>query len=77
MTQSKELTLVKLYSHLRIEESFRVHDNEKPNGNNVVGPLVVNMVKHNNSSRYTDNKGKCRHHDNTKADPNKKSKVTC
>ncbi|GJV41102.1 zinc finger, CCHC-type containing protein [Tanacetum coccineum] len=38
---------------------------------------VVNMVEHNNSSRYNDNKGKRKHHDNTKADPNKKSKVTC
>ncbi|GJS40804.1 zinc finger, CCHC-type containing protein [Tanacetum coccineum] len=26
---------------------------------------------------YSDNKGKCKHHDNTKGDPNKKSKVTC
>ncbi|GJY31606.1 zinc finger, CCHC-type containing protein [Tanacetum coccineum] len=39
--------------------------------------LVVNLVEHNNSSRYNDNKGKCKHHDNTKADLNKKSKVTC
>ncbi|GJT29071.1 zinc finger, CCHC-type containing protein [Tanacetum coccineum] len=31
----------------------------------------------NNSSRYNDNKGKRKHHDNTKVDPNKKSKVTC
>ncbi|GJY36492.1 zinc finger, CCHC-type containing protein [Tanacetum coccineum] len=49
----------------------------KPKGNNVAGPSVVNMVEHNNSSRYTDNRGKRKHHDNTKADPNKKSKVTC
>ncbi|GKD18301.1 zinc finger, CCHC-type containing protein, partial [Tanacetum coccineum] len=26
---------------------------------------------------YNDNKGKCKHHDITRADPNKKSKVTC
>nr|GEX00934.1 zinc finger, CCHC-type [Tanacetum cinerariifolium] len=37
---------------------------------------IVNMVKHNNSSMYNDNKGKRKHHD-TKADPNKKPKVTC
>nr|GEX11236.1 zinc finger, CCHC-type [Tanacetum cinerariifolium] len=43
---------------------------------NVDGPSVVNMVKHNNSSRYNDNKGKRKHHDN-KADPNKKTKMTC
>ncbi|GKC21696.1 hypothetical protein Tco_1023846 [Tanacetum coccineum] len=73
----EELTLVELGSHLRIEESLRMQDSDKPNGNNVAGPLVVNMVEHNNSFRYNDNKGKCKHHDNTKADPNKKSKVTC
>ncbi|GKE52279.1 zinc finger, CCHC-type containing protein, partial [Tanacetum coccineum] len=51
-------------------------DNDKPKGNNVVGPLVANMVEHKNSSVYNDNKGKRKHHD-TKADPNKKPKVTC
>nr|GEU38274.1 zinc finger, CCHC-type [Tanacetum cinerariifolium] len=45
----EELTLVELGSHLRIEESLRV---------------------------YNDNRGKRKHHD-TKADPNKKPKVTC
>nr|GEW29766.1 zinc finger, CCHC-type [Tanacetum cinerariifolium] len=29
-------------SHLRIEESLRVQDNDKPKGNNIVGPSVVN-----------------------------------
>ncbi|GKB45030.1 hypothetical protein Tco_0889972 [Tanacetum coccineum] len=61
-----ELTLVELGSHLRIEESFRAQDNDKPKGNNVAGPSVVNMVEHNNSSRYNDNMDKCKHHD-TKA----------
>ncbi|GJS84144.1 zinc finger, CCHC-type containing protein [Tanacetum coccineum] len=70
----EELTLVELGSHLRIEESLRMQDSNKPKGNNVAGPSVVNMVEHNNSSRYNDNKGKRKHHDNTKADPNKKSK---
>nr|GEX11728.1 hypothetical protein [Tanacetum cinerariifolium] len=72
----EELTL-ELDSHLRIEESLMVQDSDKLKGNNVVGPLVVNMVDHNNSSKYNDNKGKSKHHDNTKVDPNKKSKVTC
>ncbi|GJR79712.1 zinc finger, CCHC-type containing protein [Tanacetum coccineum] len=71
-----ELTLVELGSHLRIEKSLRAQDNDKPKGNNVVGLSVVNMVKHNNSSRYNDNRGKHKHHD-TQADPNKKPKVTC
>ncbi|GKA83018.1 zinc finger, CCHC-type containing protein [Tanacetum coccineum] len=73
----EELTLVELGSHLRIEESLRMQDSDKPKGNNVAGPSVVNMVEHNNSSRYNNNKGKRKHHDTTKADPNKKSKVTC
>nr|GEV02354.1 zinc finger, CCHC-type [Tanacetum cinerariifolium] len=47
----EELTLVKLGSHLRIEESLGMQDSDKPKGNNVVSPLVVNMVDHNNSFR--------------------------
>ncbi|GKA19424.1 zinc finger, CCHC-type containing protein [Tanacetum coccineum] len=39
----EELTLVELGSHLRIKESLRMQDNNKPKGNNVVGPSVVNM----------------------------------
>ncbi|GJU11083.1 zinc finger, CCHC-type containing protein [Tanacetum coccineum] len=72
----EELTLIDLGSDLRIEESLRAQDNDKPKGNNVVGPSVVNMVEHNNSSRYNDNKGKRKHH-NTRANPNKKPKVAC
>nr|GEV21001.1 heat shock 70 kDa protein [Tanacetum cinerariifolium] len=41
--------------------------------NVTAGPSVVNMVECNNSSRYNDSRGKCKHHD-TKADPNKKPK---
>nr|GEZ54017.1 hypothetical protein [Tanacetum cinerariifolium] len=74
---NEELTLVELDSNLSIEESLRVHDSDKPKGNNVAGPSVVNMVEHNNSSRYNDNKGKRKHHDNTRDDPNKKEKPTC
>ncbi|GJR73898.1 zinc finger, CCHC-type containing protein [Tanacetum coccineum] len=73
----EELTLVELSSHLRIEESFRVQDNDKPKCNSVVGPSVINMVEHNNFSRYNNNKGKHKHHDNTRVDPNKKAKPTC
>ncbi|GJR93976.1 zinc finger, CCHC-type containing protein, partial [Tanacetum coccineum] len=39
----EELTHVELGSHLRIEESLRVQDSDKPKGNNVTGPTVVNM----------------------------------
>ncbi|GJY33501.1 hypothetical protein Tco_0417970 [Tanacetum coccineum] len=73
--QNEELTLVDLDNHLRIEESLGVQDNDKPKGNNVDGPSVINMMEHNTSFRYNDNKGKHKHQD-TKADPNKKSKVT-
>ncbi|GJZ08135.1 zinc finger, CCHC-type containing protein [Tanacetum coccineum] len=38
-----EYTLVELGSHLRLEESLRVQDSDKPKGNNVAGPSVVNM----------------------------------
>ncbi|GKD58328.1 hypothetical protein Tco_1295837 [Tanacetum coccineum] len=75
--QKEELTLVELGSHLLIKESLRVQDSDKQRSNNVAGPSVVNMVEHNNSSRYTDNSSKHKHHDNTSADPNKKAKPTC
>ncbi|GKA04289.1 zinc finger, CCHC-type containing protein [Tanacetum coccineum] len=74
---NEELTLVELGSHLHIKESLKVQDSDKPKGNNVAGPSVVNMVEHNNSSRYNDNKGKHKHHDNRRVDPNKKAKPTC
>nr|GEY56616.1 zinc finger, CCHC-type [Tanacetum cinerariifolium] len=74
--KKEELTLVELGSHLRIKESFKMQDSDKPKDNNVAGPLVVNMVEHNNSSRHNDHRGKRKHHD-SKANPNKKSKLTC
>ncbi|GKB19883.1 zinc finger, CCHC-type containing protein [Tanacetum coccineum] len=37
--KKEELTLVELGSHLRIEESLRAQDSDKPKGNNVVGPV--------------------------------------
>ncbi|GKE91953.1 hypothetical protein Tco_1573048 [Tanacetum coccineum] len=69
--QKEELTFGELDSHLCIEESLRVLDNDKPKRNNVAGPSIVNMMEHNNSFRYIDNKGKRKHHD-TKADPKKR-----
>nr|GEU31073.1 zinc finger, CCHC-type [Tanacetum cinerariifolium] len=64
-------------SHLHIKESLRMQESDKVKGKKFAGPLVVNMVEHNNSSRYNDNKGKRKYYDNTRTDPNKKSKVTC
>ncbi|GJV07501.1 hypothetical protein Tco_1345157 [Tanacetum coccineum] len=49
--KKEELTLVELGSHLRIEESLRVQDKDKPKGKNVAGLSVVNMVEYNNSTR--------------------------
>ncbi|GJT89539.1 zinc finger, CCHC-type containing protein [Tanacetum coccineum] len=54
--KKEELTLVELGSNLHIKESFRVQDCDKTKGNNVAGPSVVNMVEHNNSSRYIENR---------------------
>nr|GEV00528.1 zinc finger, CCHC-type [Tanacetum cinerariifolium] len=73
----EELTLVELGSHLHIEESPNVQDSDKTKGNNVASPSVVNIVEHKNFTRYNDNKGKCKHYDKTRADPNKKAKSTC
>ncbi|GJX49741.1 zinc finger, CCHC-type containing protein [Tanacetum coccineum] len=77
--RDKMLNLPKNYRiPWRINIWLRMHQNsDKPKGNNVVGPSIVNMVKHNNSSTYNDNKGKRKHHDNTRANPNKKAKPTC
>ncbi|GKE47953.1 hypothetical protein Tco_1479211, partial [Tanacetum coccineum] len=47
----EELTLVELGCHLRIDESLKIQDSDKPKSNNVAGPSVFNMVEHNNSSR--------------------------
>ncbi|GJS57918.1 zinc finger, CCHC-type containing protein [Tanacetum coccineum] len=49
-----------------VETIRRWQDSDKPKGSNVAGPLVVNMVECNNSSRYNDKNGKRKHHDNTK-----------
>ncbi|GKB97740.1 zinc finger, CCHC-type containing protein [Tanacetum coccineum] len=41
--KKEELTLVELGSHLRIDESPKVPDSDKPKSKNVTGPSVVNM----------------------------------
>ncbi|GJW40278.1 hypothetical protein Tco_0066123 [Tanacetum coccineum] len=45
--KKEELTLFELGSHTHIKESLRMQDSNKPKGNNVVGPSVINMVEHN------------------------------
>ncbi|GJY99568.1 reverse transcriptase [Tanacetum coccineum] len=44
----EELTLVKLGSHLRTEESLRAHDCDKLKSNNVAGPQLGNVHFNNN-----------------------------
>nr|GEY53428.1 zinc finger, CCHC-type [Tanacetum cinerariifolium] len=56
--KKEELTLIELGSHLHIDKSFKAQDSDKPKNNNVVGPSTVNMVEHNNSTMYNDNKNK-------------------
>ncbi|GJZ56613.1 putative reverse transcriptase domain-containing protein [Tanacetum coccineum] len=62
--------------HLHIKESLRVQDSDKPKSNNFTSPSVVNMLEHNNSIMYNDNKDKHKNR-GAKIDHNKKSKVTC
>ncbi|GJY34782.1 zinc finger, CCHC-type containing protein [Tanacetum coccineum] len=52
----EELTLVELGSHLRIEESLRAQDSDKPKGNNVVGPQlnIDNDIGHVHFKRVQD-----------------------
>nr|GEX33971.1 hypothetical protein [Tanacetum cinerariifolium] len=72
--KKRELTLVELGSHLRIAKSLKVQDSDKPKGNNVAGSSVVNMMEHTTSTRYNNNKGKHKYHDNTMVDLKKKAK---
>ncbi|GJV87890.1 zinc finger, CCHC-type containing protein [Tanacetum coccineum] len=49
--KNDELTLVELGSHLRIEESLRAQDSDKPKGNNVAGPQL-DIVNDNIASAF-------------------------
>ncbi|GKA66971.1 hypothetical protein Tco_0766779 [Tanacetum coccineum] len=73
---NKLLGILGRFTQHRMNMDESIQDNDNPKGNNVAGPSIVNMVEHNNSSMYNDNKGKRKLHD-TKSDPNKKPKVTC
>ncbi|GJT52185.1 putative reverse transcriptase domain-containing protein [Tanacetum coccineum] len=73
---SKNSFILARFTQHKMKMDEAIQDSDKPKGNNVVSPSIVNMVEHNNSFRYNDNKGKRKHQD-TKVDPNKKSKVTC
>ncbi|GJR39633.1 zinc finger, CCHC-type containing protein [Tanacetum coccineum] len=47
----EELTLVELDSHMRIEESLKAHDSDKPKGKNIAGPQL-NIVNDNIASAF-------------------------
>ncbi|GJW76476.1 zinc finger, CCHC-type containing protein [Tanacetum coccineum] len=51
MSAQEKLTLVELGSHLRIKESLRMQDSDKPKSNNVAGPLI-NIVNDNIASAF-------------------------
>ncbi|GJU52732.1 zinc finger, CCHC-type containing protein [Tanacetum coccineum] len=44
LKNKEELTLVELGSHLRIEESLGAQDSDKPKGNNVAGPHMLDWA---------------------------------
>ncbi|KAL0308816.1 UNVERIFIED_CONTAM: Retrovirus-related Pol polyprotein from transposon TNT 1-94 [Sesamum radiatum] len=75
--KNEELTLVQLGSHLRIEESLRAQENDKPKGKDVVGSSSVNMVEDRRATKTNDKKGKMKVHDNKHDGSNKKPKLTC
>nr|GEU59573.1 hypothetical protein [Tanacetum cinerariifolium] len=78
MEQYNELLgILRRFTQHKMNMDEDIQDSDQPKGNNVAGPSVVTIVEHNNSFWYNDNKGKHKHHDNTKANPNKKPKVTC
>ncbi|GJS96902.1 hypothetical protein Tco_0803870 [Tanacetum coccineum] len=70
---NKLLSILGRFTQHKINMDEAIQDSDKPKGNNVAGPIVVNMVEYKNSFMYNDNKGK-RKHQGTKVDPNKKSK---
>ncbi|KAK4390159.1 hypothetical protein Sango_2079200, partial [Sesamum angolense] len=73
----EELTLIQLGSHLRIEDSLRAQENDKPKEKDVVGSSSVNMVEECRATKTNDKKGKRKVHDNKHDGSNKKSKLTC
>ncbi|KAL0361579.1 UNVERIFIED_CONTAM: Retrovirus-related Pol polyprotein from transposon TNT 1-94 [Sesamum radiatum] len=56
--QKEEMSLVQLDSHLRIEESLRAQENDKPKGKDVAGSSSVNMVEDRRDTKTNDWKGK-------------------
>ncbi|GKA96426.1 hypothetical protein Tco_0818521 [Tanacetum coccineum] len=76
--QNKELSLVQLGSHLRIEESLKVHENDKWKGKFDVGQPSVHMVEDNNK-KDNNNKGngKKRKYDGLDKSNKKSKELVC
>ena len=73
--KKEELSLVQLGSHLRIEESLRAQEGEKPK-NNEAGTSSINMMEEGVSSKNK-NKRKRSFNNNTYNGSNKKFKSIC
>ncbi|GKE49043.1 zinc finger, CCHC-type containing protein, partial [Tanacetum coccineum] len=73
-----DLSLVKLGSHLRIEDSLRAQDSDKGKGKEVDGPSV-NMTEEGKNKNNKQNKGKKRgfKENNSGSSSNKKPKLEC
>ncbi|GKC03982.1 hypothetical protein Tco_0995592 [Tanacetum coccineum] len=55
---NKLLSILGRFTQHKINMDEAIQDSDKPKGNNVAGPIVVNMVEYKNSFMYNDNKGK-------------------
>ncbi|PWA89720.1 zinc finger, CCHC-type [Artemisia annua] len=76
--QNEELSLVQLGSHLRIEESLRVQENDKGKGKSDVGQPSVHMVE-DNKKKDNNNKGngKKRKYDGPDKSNKKSKELVC
>ncbi|KAI3516107.1 hypothetical protein L1887_15017 [Cichorium endivia] len=76
--KKEELTLVKLGSHLRIEESLKTEElDNNPKGMNQVGSSSVNMVEGEGSKNSNKFKGKMKFKGKDDKYSNKKAKLVC
>ncbi|KAK9681641.1 hypothetical protein RND81_10G017300 [Saponaria officinalis] len=73
--KKEELSLIQLGGHLRIEESLRDQEGNKPKNKETKGSSSINMMEEGESSIR--NKGKKCPFENTKNGPNKRPKGAC
>nr|GEV03852.1 zinc finger, CCHC-type [Tanacetum cinerariifolium] len=76
--KKKELNLVQLASHLRIEEGLRNQElDNNPKGKNQIGSSSVNMVERDGAENSNNNKNKRKFKSGDDKFANKKGTVTC